>query len=88
MVAEEPWAVATSEIRRLRVRVVVTSHRLCGLRRGARLFRHGPGRGGGLVLLVSADLTEDEALDACLRALSAISQRAWRMYGRTRRADA
>lgn len=81
----DPWTVAVNEAQRLRVRVVVTGHRLCGLRRGVKLIRHSRRRGGGLVLLVSDDLSVEEATDLSLRALAAISQHAWRAWSEQRR---
>lgn len=78
-VGESPWVVAVREAQRLRVRVVVTGHALAGMDRcDARLLRHAPAREGRMVLLVWAGLDADEAVDASLRALAAISQRAWR----------
>lgn len=79
------WAIAIDEAARLRVRVMTTPHLLCHMdRNDARLLRHAPGRGGGLVVLVNGDLAADEAAIAVLTALAAVSQRAWRTWAEHR----
>lgn len=81
-----PWAVVVSETRRLRVRIVPTHHGLLHMgTRNARLIRHAPHRGGGLVLLIWDGLSAEEAAMAALRILAVVSTRAWRACGRARR---
>lgn len=71
------WTVAINEATRLGVRIKPTKHLFCEMdRRDARLMYHD--RGGPYVLLVWAGLSADEAADAALQALAAVSQRAWR----------
>lgn len=84
MIAANPqsrlWMAASDEALRNRVRILVTWHDMCGLRgNDACLVRHAPHRGNGLVLLVAAGLGEDDAGLAALRAMAAISPRAWRL---------
>lgn len=76
------WMVAINEASRLGVRIVPMTHTLCRMNQyDARLIRRAPARGGGLVLLVWRELSPDEKGRAALRALAAISQRAWRTCG-------
>lgn len=76
------WTVATNEASRLGVRVVPTTHMLCRMNQyDARLIRRAPARGGGLVLLVWDQPSSEEKGRAALRALAAVSQRAWRTCG-------
>lgn len=75
------WTVVEAEARSCRVKVIRTWSSFLHLdKRGVRLIRHAPRRGGGLVLVVAAGLDAEAASIAALFALGSKSKTAWRAY--------